>query len=71
MGYEQILFEKRGAVGLMTLDPSEADLALVQQREAERLLLAYESPEHRVAVQAFIEKRSPDFRGMRKSSDAE
>ncbi len=71
MGYEQILFEKRGAVGLMTLDPSEADLALVQQREAERLLLAYESPEHREAVQAFIEKRCPDFRGMRKSSDAE
>ena len=71
MGYEQILFEKRSAVGLMTLDPSEADLALVQQREAERLLLAYESPEHREAVQAFIEKRSPDFRGMRKSSDAE
>ena len=71
MGYEQILFEKRSAVGLMTLDPSEADLALVQQREAERLLLAYESPEHREAVQAFIEKRSPDFRGLTKSSDAE
>jgi enoyl-CoA hydratase/carnithine racemase len=56
---------------LLTLNPSEADLALVQQREAERLLLAYESPEHREAVQAFIEKRSPDFRGLRKSSDAE
>jgi enoyl-CoA hydratase/carnithine racemase len=56
---------------LLTLNPSEADLALVQRREGERLALAYKSPEHREAVQAFLDKRTPDFRGLSKSSKVE
>ncbi|MEE9254102.1 MAG: enoyl-CoA hydratase-related protein [Pseudomonadales bacterium] len=56
---------------LLTLNASESDLALVQKREGERLALAYQSPEHREAVQAFIEKRAPDFRAAAKLSTVE
>ena len=44
----------RGGVG---------DFARVQRRELEALEVAYTTPEHREAVQAFMEKRSPDFTG--------
>jgi enoyl-CoA hydratase/carnithine racemase len=47
---------------LLTLNGSETDLSLVQQREMERLAQAYVSPEHKEAVAAFLEKRQPDYR---------
>jgi len=46
---------------LLTENGSETDLAAVQQRELERLDAARASPEHREAVQAFLEKRPADF----------
>jgi len=47
---------------LLTRNGSETDLAAVQAREMERLAAAYETPEHREAVKAFLEKRPPRFR---------
>ena len=47
---------------LITLNGSETDLALAQQREAELLAKCYDSPEHKEAVAAFLEKRPPKFR---------
>ena len=47
---------------LLTENGVESDLDLVQKREGEALAIAYRSPEHKEAVQAFLEKRSPDFR---------
>jgi enoyl-CoA hydratase/carnithine racemase len=40
------------------LDP---DLRRVQDREMEAIARSFESPEHAEAVQAFIEKRTPEF----------
>jgi enoyl-CoA hydratase/carnithine racemase len=48
----------------------EASLAEVQRREGEALREAYASPEHREAVKAFLEKRKPDFAGVRRSGPA-
>lgn len=39
----------------------DPDLTAVQRREAGALREAYASPEHREAVQAFLDKRQPDF----------
>ena len=47
---------------LITQNCDETDLALVQQREVDKLAIAYKSPEHKEAVQAFLEKREPRFR---------
>jgi len=47
---------------LLTQNGSCGDLAVVRQREHEALQRAYATPEHREAVQAFIEKRPPSFR---------
>ncbi|MGH0033282.1 MAG: enoyl-CoA hydratase/isomerase family protein [Myxococcota bacterium] len=47
---------------LLTANGSETDIGLVQRREMQRLHEAYETPEHREAVKAFLEKRAPDFR---------
>lgn len=47
---------------LLTANPSEVDLDLVQQRESELLRACWKTPEHAEAVQAFIEKREPKFR---------
>ena len=47
---------------LLTANGSETDLAGVQRRELGALEQAYRTPEHREAVQAFLEKRSPNFR---------
>jgi enoyl-CoA hydratase/carnithine racemase len=47
---------------LLTLNAAETDLHLVQQRESERLLVCWETAEHKEAVAAFKEKRPPKFR---------
>ncbi len=39
----------------------EGVLQCFQKREGEALAIAYKSREHKEAVQAFIEKRKPDF----------
>ena len=46
---------------LITENGSETDIAKVQEREGQVLAKAYASPEHHEAVQAFIEKREPNF----------
>ena len=50
---------------LITANMSEADSNLVQKRELEALMKCYSSPEHKEAIAAFIEKRSPDFKSAR------
>ena len=47
---------------LLTVNGAETDIALVQQREGEALAKAYASAEHKEAVDAFLEKRPPDFK---------
>ena len=47
---------------LLTENGAESDIAMVQKREAEALAKAYVSPEHREAVDAFLEKRPPNFK---------
>ncbi|MGV3760260.1 MAG: enoyl-CoA hydratase/isomerase family protein [Actinomycetota bacterium] len=47
---------------LITQNASDPDLRAVQRREMERLEQAYQTPEHREAVTAFVEKRPPVFR---------
>jgi enoyl-CoA hydratase/carnithine racemase len=39
----------------------ETDLRTVQAREMDAIARCFSSPEHAEAVQAFIEKRTPDF----------
>jgi enoyl-CoA hydratase/carnithine racemase len=46
---------------LLTENPTETDLDLVQRRESEALRECWKSPEHAEAVKAFIEKRPPRF----------
>lgn len=47
---------------LLTANATEGDLDRVQRRELEALEQAYRTPEHREAVTAFMEKRTPQFR---------
>ena len=47
---------------LLTRNGSEADLDRVLERETATLTAAFQSPEHAEAVNAFLEKRPPDFR---------
>ncbi|MBT5895128.1 MAG: enoyl-CoA hydratase, partial [Rhodospirillaceae bacterium] len=47
---------------LFTQNGSDEDLDAVLARETEALELAYQTPEHKEAVNAFLEKRKPDFR---------
>lgn len=49
---------------LLTQNGTETDVAAIQRREFEALQLAYQTPEHREAVAAFLEKREPDFRNL-------
>jgi 2-(1,2-epoxy-1,2-dihydrophenyl)acetyl-CoA isomerase len=46
---------------LLTQNGSETDLKTVQRREGEALAKAYASAEHKEAVAAFLEKRTPNF----------
>ena len=50
---------------LITANGFETDIKAVQKLEGEVLAKAYQSQEHREAVDAFISKRSPDFRSLR------
>ena len=47
---------------LLTENGSETDLGLVQRRELAALSAAFKTPEHREAVDAFLQKRAPKFR---------
>ncbi len=49
---------------LLTQNGSDTDLAAVQRREGALLRAAYETPEHKEAVAAFIERRPADFRKL-------
>ncbi len=51
---------------LATQNAAETDLKAVQLREGKGLKVAYTSPEHKEAIAAFLEKRTPDFKGARK-----
>ena len=51
----------RFAKQLLTENGTETDLDLVQRRELTLLREAYATPEHREAIAAFLEKRSPKF----------
>ncbi len=50
---------------LITLNAAETDLHTVQKREGQALKRAYESPEHKEAIAAFLAKRTPDFKAAR------
>jgi len=47
---------------LLTENGSDTDLRAVQRRESERLRACWETPEHREAVSAFLERRPPRSR---------
>ncbi len=47
---------------LITQNAVEQDLAAVQRREIDLLNQSYTTPEHQEAVNAFLEKRKPDFK---------
>lgn len=51
---------------LFTENASETDFALVQQRESKALQSCYATPEHKEALNAFMEKREPDFAAARR-----
>ena len=53
---------------LVTENASETDLALVQRREGDALQVSYQSPEHKEAIAAFLEKREPEW-SLRVSND--
>ena len=50
---------------LLTRNGSATDLPDVQRVESELLRECWKTPEHREAVDAFLEKRPPNFRGLR------
>ena len=50
---------------LINQNASEQDVATVQRRELEALQRCYKSPEHHEAINAFMEKREPDFKSAR------
>lgn len=52
---------------LLSLNAAEGDVELVMRREFAALERCYASPEHREAIDAFLQKRAPDFRGARQS----
>jgi len=56
--------QQRMVKDLFTRNGSEPDIDLVMAREYEYLFECYESPEHKEAVAAFMEKRPADFRKL-------
>lgn len=50
---------------LLTENMSNASLKDVQRLELQLLNQAYETPEHKEAIAAFLEKREPDFKAAR------
>lgn len=52
---------------LITANAAETDLKTVQKREGDALKVCYASAEHREAIDAFLHKREPDFKGARAS----
>ena len=56
----QLLMTKQ----LLSQNGSEVDRVEVQRRESELLRVCWETPEHKEAVAAFIEKRPPNFRRL-------
>jgi enoyl-CoA hydratase/carnithine racemase len=56
----------RAVKRLLTENMSESDLDLVQRRELDALTESYKTPEHREAIDAFLEKREPDFKRARR-----
>ena len=55
---------------LLTDNMDETDLRVIQQREGDALATCYASAEHREAVDAFLDKREPDFESARRSERA-
>lgn len=53
---------------LISQNMAETDLVAAQKREGAALLECYKSPEHKEAINAFLEKRAPDFKAARNSS---
>lgn len=50
---------------LISANLAETDLTEVQRREGRALAECYKSPEHHEAINAFLEKRQPDFKKAR------
>lgn len=50
---------------LITQNVAADDLSEVQARELRALHICYDSPEHQEAIDAFIQKRTPDFKRAR------
>ena len=78
--HEQLLEEALKLAGTIAANPSpqlrwikqllnenacETDLSAVQKREMALLHEAYGTPEHKEAVAAFLDKRTPDYRAAR------
>ena len=55
---------------LITQNVAAADVTEVQARELRALQICYDSPEHKEAINAFIQKRSPDFKRARRQGGA-
>lgn len=53
---------------LITLNAAEDDIDLVLRREFAALDRSYSSAEHREAIDAFLQKRAPDFRRARQGA---
>jgi 2-(1,2-epoxy-1,2-dihydrophenyl)acetyl-CoA isomerase len=53
---------------LIAQNAADGDIAAVQRRELEALQKCYTSPEHKEAINAFLEKREPDFRSARRKA---
>lgn len=57
----------RAVKQLISVNATESDIAAVQNRELEALQKCYASAEHKEAIDAFLNKREPDFRKARQA----